>query len=576
MDEVRRRAFCALMAASVGSLAGCNYMDQNQATVTPKPARNGTVVTTTKELESAFANLATGDTVYISEENAPYRTTKWLDIDVDGVTVNGPEIPTLIKPADGANVGGFRVGHNSRCREIDIRGVGYDGNPKGQGRQATRLHGISVENAQNVTLEGNQIRRTSPRTHGDGGSGISVTRQGTGVRIINNRIHEYGDRGVQLGGRRVIVSGNMITRGPDRPIACDLWPSKQRNLAAQSVAIFGNLLGNSFEGSCIGVARNNVQRQNKEYVSIFGNVGFGSHKNFCHIRGSKRLQNISVQNNVSIQKTEQLTTDTKKFAGVAVNVAKASNISIMNNEFYNYRGHGIHVFETSISDLSIQHNSLVRPGLAGIRVNNATDGMINGNLITRPGEAGIRLDTTSNMAVRSNYIKRAGTAAIWTEGSTSRAGNDISANHITGNNRKEGRTVPAILVRTAGNQVTDNTIHQNGAPAIVEAGGASNNLYDGNWADGQQPWHISNPSSRIRNHTPAVGVHRGVTTGPENDSATVRFSRPFSRPPRLSFGRGTGEIAGSTYQTDDNDNFVGVTVRTRGNGTTFDLFVDDA
>lgn len=47
-----------------------------------------TVVGEVGELESVFAGLQPNQTVYIDGANAPYRTTEWLDIDVDGVTGN--------------------------------------------------------------------------------------------------------------------------------------------------------------------------------------------------------------------------------------------------------------------------------------------------------------------------------------------------------------------------------------------------------------------------------------------------------------------------------------------------------
>lgn len=39
-----------------------------------------TVVTTTKQLHSAFENFSQGDTILISADGAPYRTTEWLDV----------------------------------------------------------------------------------------------------------------------------------------------------------------------------------------------------------------------------------------------------------------------------------------------------------------------------------------------------------------------------------------------------------------------------------------------------------------------------------------------------------------
>ncbi|RBI58516.1 right-handed parallel beta-helix repeat-containing protein [halophilic archaeon] len=585
MDDFPRREFCTLLAASLGMTAGCNnIMTSTQSTSNatestsenePNGTGNITIVTTTKELETAFDDLSRGDTIRITDENAPYRITSWLDIDVDGATVIGPGVQTLIKPAKGANVGGIRIGQHKRCQEIDIRGIGYHGNRANQSSGAERLHGISVRNAENVTITRNQIRKTHPRKHGNGGSGISVTPRCSNVRIFNNQIHEFGDRGIQLGGKRLTAFGNVITNGLDRPIACDLWYPDGKNRTAQSVSIFGNLVGNSVEGSLIGVARNTPTASNKGYVNIFGNVGFGSHKSFCHVRGPKALQNISIQNNVSLQKTAGLHTEqTTKFAGIAVDVAKGQNLAIKNNELYNYSGHGIHI-NSNIEDITVQQNSVIRPGLTGIRLVDATNGLVDGNLVTEPNEAGIRLKQTANLALRGNYVKQAGTYGIETSGSNSTSsGNDIAVNYITGNSRSSQNTHPTILVRDTETRVRGNTIRQSDGVAIAETDGAANNLYENNWANNSQPWQISAPSSQVKNHTPALGVHRDLQPTSGSNKIAVEFDKPYARSPRLTFGRGRTAVQDIVYKTDSNGNYIGATLTVEGSNPTLDIFVD--
>lgn len=133
MGEFPRRTFFALLAASAVTVSRWDRM--NESTASGSRAQNDdgnvTVVTTQKELETAFENLSPGDTIRITDENAPYRTTQWLDVDVNGVTVVGAGARRLIKPAEGAAVGGIRIGHNEPCREVDVRGVGYRGTPGG-------------------------------------------------------------------------------------------------------------------------------------------------------------------------------------------------------------------------------------------------------------------------------------------------------------------------------------------------------------------------------------------------------------------------------------------------------------
>ena len=172
MDEVDRRAFLARVAAAELTL-GSAFMNQTDSDSTARQgestrttgsresAGRATVVTTLEELETTFEDLSPGETVYISAENAPYHTTQWLDIDVDGVTVTGPGVETLIKPVKRSNVGGIRIGHNHRCREIDVRGVGYHGNPNGQRRSAERLHGIATDLQTATTGRGLDVESTS-------------------------------------------------------------------------------------------------------------------------------------------------------------------------------------------------------------------------------------------------------------------------------------------------------------------------------------------------------------------------------------------------------------------------------
>ena len=546
-----------------------------KATAPQNNGGNVTVVTTRKELESAFNNLSTGDTIRITDENAPYRTTQWLDIDVDGVTVVGPGVQTLIKPARNADVGGFRIGHNSKCVEIDIRGIGFHGNPSGQPEKAERLHGVAIQNAENVTIQRSYIRKTYPVKHGNGGSGISVTPQCSGIRIFNNHVREYGDRGIQLAGKRHVIFGNVVTNGLDRPIACDLWTSKKKNSTAQSVSIFGNLLGDSVQGSLVGIARNNSSPSKEGYVGVFGNVGFGSHKSFCHVRGPKSLQNISIQNNVSLQKTDKLQTkQTTQFAGVAVDVSKVKNLSIKNNEFYDYSGHGIHV-NSNVSDMAIQQNTLASPGLSGIRFVGGTDSLISGNLITDTKEAGVRLKGVTNTTVRSNHVRKAGTAGMIVGGSKSATGNEIADNYIKNNNQKSSKAFAGILIRDGGVRVRGNIIRQNQAKAIAEPDSVDGNIYEGNWADGDQPWQFSSPTSRVRNNTPPTGVHQDVSANSGSNEVTVEFDQPYARPPELTFGRANGGIEDVSYHTDESGNFVGASVTIGKKGGTLDVFLSE-
>lgn len=445
---VSRRAFFSLLVPSLWTITHHqSHMPSNQAIPQTTP------ITDVKKLETRFNNLSPGETLHISPVNAPYRTTQWLDIDTNGITVIGPGIRNLIQPADGADIGGIRIGHHQQCQDIRVSGVGYAGNPTGQGGNAERLHGISVRNARNVSITDNHIQKTHPTAHGNGGSGISVTNEAINVRITGNTITQYGDRGIQLGGQRVMVSGNFIQNGLDRAISGDLWYSKQENQTVNDAVIAGNIVGNAIEGSLIGVARNDPSTPSEGCISIFGNIGFGTHKSFCQLRGTAAIENVSIHNNMSVQESTGLETNQKTFAGVGSNVAEGRNFTIKDNELHDYSGHGIHL-NGDIANAVIQDNTITDSGFAGIRVADADGAIVDGNIVSRPG----------------------GTS---------------------------GGSVPGILINAPGLLIRNNIIREHQGPAIEEEYDAGDAIIDGNIADGENPWRITAASSRVRNNYPA-------------------------------------------------------------------------
>ncbi|GAA0245442.1 hypothetical protein GCM10009000_071560 [Halobacterium noricense] len=523
------------------------------------------VVSSASALESTFADLSAGETVVITGENDPYRTTRWLDIDVDGVTVIGPDVPALIKPENGANVGGFRIGHNDHCENVTIRGVGFDGNPENQNRSAKRCHGIVVQDAENVTLSGNYLTRTHPyHEHNTGGSGISVEGEAKNVRILGNRIHDIGDRGIQVGGAQVVVSGNIVTDGLDRSISCDVWRGYDHQ-QARNVVVVGNVLGDNIEGSLTGIGGNDLQAGG--YILVSNNVGFGHHKSFCHIGFDGRARNVRIDGNVSVKEESTRSDD---FAGVSLNIEQASNVTVVNNDLYDYGGPGVNV-ERGISDFVVAGNNLYDAGSDGIRIAGANDGVVARNTVSNAGRAGILLDGAEFVAVERNHIRGTRRTGIVSRG-RKRTHHEITDNRVREYGKSDGY-FQGILLRSKRNVVFDNRIYQSGGGlAIVEADGGGDNCYSQNWANGKDSWKIESPTSFVRNHVPAFGVHRGLAAD-ESGNVSVQFDKPYARRPKLTFGRIAGGVESVSY-TKTNGAFDGARLAVRESGEAIDVFVE--
>ncbi len=525
-----------------------------------------TVVTSTRELQAAFENLSPGETVLISPEGAPYRTTEWLDVDVDGVTVQGPGVENLVRPADGANVGGIRVGHNSACSNVRVRGVGYHGNPSGQDDDALRLHGIVVRDAESVTLANNYVTRTHPyHVHGRGGSGISVERDAVGVRIQNNRIYDIGDRGVQLAGEGILVSGNVVTHGLDRSVAMDLWPAEDRVYQARHVSVVGNYLGHNSEGSLTGVG-GAPQREDRGYYTIANNVGFGPHKCFCHLGFRGHAKNVTVVGNVSVRDSD----DAQQESGINLNTTNVRNVVVANNELYDYALRGINV-DDGVREFTVTGNLVSGPGEAGIRVAGRHGTVVN-NSVVRPARQGVFLDGGRGVTVNGNRVRGAGRAGI-AVGEDDPTHHRIHGNYVFSWDR-ENTGAPAVIVRAHANAIADNYVRSeggNGGPAIADRTRGGENVYADNYATGSDPWAIDDPRAVTRDNTPALGAYRGLSG--DGGSVSVEFDRPHARPPRLSYGRRGGGIRGVTYETDRSGTVTGVTVETADEKAVVDLFV---
>jgi hypothetical protein len=217
------------------------------------------IVGSVSDLTTAVSNLSVGDTVYLGRPNTPYRITQWLDIDTDDVTIiaqnqraaNGEPI---IKVADGANVGGFRVGTESATTGVEFRNIGFHGNPQNQDSTVKRLHAWTFEDAASCELIGCFATRTSPyREHNSGGSGYTCRSQATNITFRDCETDDIGDRGWQLAGSGHTLIRPKTRNGYDRSVSLDVQLPDSSWDGADDVTIRGGDFDTNTDGSIIAV-----------------------------------------------------------------------------------------------------------------------------------------------------------------------------------------------------------------------------------------------------------------------------------------------------------------------------------
>lgn len=257
-----------------------------------------TLVTSTEELEFAFNNLSPGDTIIIADDNAPYRTTQYLDIDRDDVTVRGRGRFPLVMPADGSNVGGIRIGKHNRASRVTIDGFSYDGNPDGQ-TASTGGFGIGSWAANSLTIKNCDIRRTWPyHRHNQQNSGISIYEATNGYTIWNNHIEDIGDRAIEAAGDFGYVVGNTSVNGFDRTVALEANRPDGSENDAYGLVVHGNILkGGNAQGSFLGGGGTGREMG---VLIVTSNFAEGGYRRFVRCPGLTDQTEILVANNIAM------------------------------------------------------------------------------------------------------------------------------------------------------------------------------------------------------------------------------------------------------------------------------------
>ncbi|MFB6219574.1 MAG: hypothetical protein ABEH77_10465 [Halobacteriaceae archaeon] len=283
------------------------------------------VVTTTPELEAAMASLSGGETVFVAA--GTYRPREWLVVDESDVTVVGQSRRgTLVKPADGANVGGFHVGRDRHVENVLIRGIGVDGNAARMDQSEKRLHAFLVENARNVTVRDCFATHTSPyHEHDAGGSGFTVHRNAEDVAIVGNYTDDIGDRAIQVAGSYILVRGNRLTNGFDRSISLEVRHPDGHKYYSRNVSVLGNLGRDNSDGSVVGASQGDPPRTGAGNYAIVGNVAFGRHRRTVYMGITEGARNISIVGNVGRQPSFR-----EERSGIYVS-GNLSNVAVVGN-----------------------------------------------------------------------------------------------------------------------------------------------------------------------------------------------------------------------------------------------------
>lgn len=318
------------------------------------------LITAESDLNSLSADINAGETVAIAQPETPYLLNEWIDIDVDNVTLvaespfaeNGER---LIKVADGANIGGIRIGLNTPVSNVTVRRIGIDGNPTNQDSTIKRLHAITAVQGTDITVERCWPTRQNPyHEHNSGGSGITFEEGVTNGTIRYNTVVDPGDRCIQFGSQDTTVYGNFGYDGFDRFIATN-YPRVQGSPNADGGAvdfrIINNHARNLAEGSAIGVEH--VVRGGRGVV--MGNTARGTHRAVVRLRSS--LSNVLVAGNVGYKSSPS-----NNNSGIVIG-SNVVGATVAYNQLIGYDGNGIEYRAPGIRSIGNTTRDTTRPGV---------------------------------------------------------------------------------------------------------------------------------------------------------------------------------------------------------------------
>ncbi|ELZ82205.1 hypothetical protein C455_03309 [Haloferax larsenii JCM 13917] len=485
------------------------------------------IVSTTDGLEAAIEELSRGDTVVLAP--GTYRTSTWLRIDRDDVTIRGAgPRATLVKPADGANVGGFHVGSRRRVNNVRIRGIGFHGNHSTMDDEVRRCHAFLVDDAESVAIEDCYATKTHPyHEHDAGGSGFCVRESASNVSLVGNRTHDIGDRGIQVAGRDIVVARNQFTDGFDRCISLEVRHPDGRKRFAESVSVVNNVGRNNSDGSFVGASQGPTDEPGPGNVAIVGNVAAGTHRRTVYLGVEARMENVAIVGNVG----RQAAFDERR-SGIYV-AGHVSNLTVTGNTLSDYSLHGIELVGNG-SGVVCANNTVARPRRAGIVVD-VEDAVVTGNRVSRPRRDGIVVEST-DVSLLGNAVSNPRDAGIH----VSEAAKRVSAIGNRIRNASQAVSVDGTECVVAGTVAPDG--------ALSEGPDADQNILFGNL--------IRSRAVRGQETTVVGGGERHTVTVDDGE-AVVAFEHRYHRKPTLSVHSDDPVLWSADWVRDDGD-YVGV------------------
>jgi len=377
-------------------------------------------------IQDTIDALSSGGAIYLKQPASPYLLTDWIDIDTDSIHIIGEarfaeDGQPLLKVADGANVGGIRIGYNSHTEYVVVEKIGVHGNTDNQ-TKGYRHHGFLIDDTTHIIIKDCYATRTHPyHVHGTGGSGITVRHTASHILIEGCHLYDVGDRSIQVGGSYVTVKNCFCEQGFDRGISLDAEEGTFTDTATthyltQHGLITNNVMGVMSDGAGIkfaGSAHSDAPAdENAEYITVANNICYsdGTEPGIGFWKMTDLENNLLAANNLirNVSKGVQVCVDSGKQN--VDNVAVVGNViqTVNRAPGQSFTGWGIET--TRVKGVIIANNTIANTDKNGIWLNITDNALVVNNLILNPGlyadnsYAGIRFRTDGTSYSQDNII----------------------------------------------------------------------------------------------------------------------------------------------------------------------------